>query len=649
MSPSSSASIEAHLDHPALAAPLAAGIVGASAYLAQEFVAADSLDSIVREFGPAPPADALRVAAQIGGALDFASVVNIGHGAMHPRDILLSSDETRVTGIGVAGALEKVGVAAPVRRPYTAPERTGGGAWDRRADVFSLAAVIHELLWAKRPAGTGALAADALDEIEGGELDALRAVFARALADDPAERFGTALDFVQALNAAFPDVTVAPAAPREYTEEPASRRSALDQMLPLDADPDATIVAPRASVPPFAEADLDAEVDADVDTIAMFAAEEKRYQDVEAAPAKVEQVPAVVADVPQPKPVAAPPALVEKPQTVSVPEPPLEHAIEPAVAPRQELPLSLGAVPPPTLERPRSAFRPVILALIVGLAVGFAGGYGVGTRNVSDTPPPAASAAPETAPPSSPSASTTPSSAPRGAAPSATGKTTAAPPSTSTRGGARAGARAGAPPASARGREFTESTVPSAPKAAAAPSSAPASSARGADASASEAGRLLVRSTPAGANVAVDGKEYGQTPVAVRELARGAHRVRVTRDGYAAVERHVVITASQPSQSLTIPLERPTDPAAARAADAASTSARDSGSGFSGSLVVDSRPSGANVFLDGKLAGTTPVAIPGVRAGEHVVRIERDGYRRWSSSVRVVSAEQNRVTASLER
>jgi hypothetical protein len=38
-----------------------------------------------------------------------------------------------------------------------------------------------------------------------------------------------------------------------------------------------------------------------------------------------------------------------------------------------------------------------------------------------------------------------------------------------------------------------------------------------------------------------------------------------------------------------------------------------------------------------------------VSAGEHAIRIERDGYRRWSSSVRIVAAEQNRVTASLER
>src|SRR5215216_6424984 len=61
--------IAADLTHPVLATPLAAGIHGVSAYLVQEYVAADSLDLAVREYGPAPASDGLRVAAQLAGAL----------------------------------------------------------------------------------------------------------------------------------------------------------------------------------------------------------------------------------------------------------------------------------------------------------------------------------------------------------------------------------------------------------------------------------------------------------------------------------------------------------------------------------------------------------------------------------------------------
>jgi hypothetical protein len=47
--------------------------------------------------------------------------------------------------------------------------------------------------------------------------------------------------------------------------------------------------------------------------------------------------------------------------------------------------------------------------------------------------------------------------------------------------------------------------------------------------------------------------------------------------------------------------------------------------------------------------GTTPVLLSAIRAGEHALRLEHDGYRRWTSLVRVVANERNRVTASLEK
>src|SRR4029450_9741705 len=79
------------------------------------------------------------------------------------------------------------------------------------------------------------------------------------------------------------------------------------------------------------------------------------------------------------------------------------------------------------------------------------------------------------------------------------------------------------------------------------------------------------------------------------------------------------------------------------------TSASGTAGRFVGSLYVDSRPSGARVFLDGKLIGSTPLEVPSVPAGEHAVRLESDGYRRWSSSVRVVASGGERVRGARER
>jgi hypothetical protein len=66
-------------------------------------------------------------------------------------------------------------------------------------------------------------------------------------------------------------------------------------------------------------------------------------------------------------------------------------------------------------------------------------------------------------------------------------------------------------------------------------------------------------------------------------------------------------------------------------------------------LLVESRPAGASVFLDGRLIGTTPLSLPGVAIGDHAVRIELAGYNQWTSSVRLAGGERRRVAASLER
>jgi len=147
------------------------------------------------------------------------------------------------------------------------------------------------------------------------------------------------------------------------------------------------------------------------------------------------------------------------------------------------------------------------------------------------------------------------------------------------------------------------------------------------------AGRVLVRSTPPGVRVFVDGRSGGETPATVRDLARGAHQVRLVREGYTTVERKIVITASKPAVTLTVPMVKV--PVVSTRLDSA--------------LVVVSRPAGATVFLDGREVGTTPLTLPGVKVGAHTMRMELDGYRRWSSSVEVVASDQNRVTASLER
>ncbi len=522
--------INSELGHPSLAAPVGAGLAGASAYLAAEYINAESLDLALREYGPAPVPDGLRVVTQLAAALDFAAVVHVFHGALHPRDILLSADDTRITGIGVAGALERVGIAPPLRRPYSAPERVAA-AWDRRADIFALAALSHELLWGRRIAGAGQHAAASLTELPGARLTALQDAFARALSEDPADRFDSALEFAEALREAFDTAGIpATASTVQTTRGDAAATEAAGVVKPEPRLPPEVRGAPRDSAP------APAVVPPPVATPSVAA------QHGAAPPPKPPDLELRPPDAPRYRDI-------EPPRAAPQPDIPAPPPQTPRVSPSAALPAA--RVPPP---RRRSVFGPIAAALLVGVALGFAGAQYASRDTISvdpgDTVPNATSA--DVAPPSTPKDAT---------------------------------------------------------------------------------------------DVAVESPRPAPPPDAKPSPAAGADR-----SSAAAPE-------APPASNPAHPVERPDRRTPPRAAGIASArtgggdneTASGTAGRFVGRLSVDSRPAGARVFLDGRLIGTTPLSVASVRAGEHAIRLERDGYRLWSSSIRIVAAEQNRVTASLER
>jgi serine/threonine-protein kinase len=614
--------IDADLTHAAIAAPIAAGISDVSAYLALDFVAADSIDIVAREHGPAPASEAVRIATQMAGALEFAAEADVAHGALHPRDVLVSSDDTRITGVGITQALERLGVATPVRRPYTAPERSSGGAWDRRADVFSLAAIIHEVLWGRRIAAMGEQLAASLTAIPHADLTVLRRLFARALAEQPEERLDSAMEFADQLRIALTPVRGEerpPAGPSTSLRAGASGElryvAEEDLRLPLEDDDapqisevdlererasESQLDPPLEPVPPSLQVNIN-----ELDQLHLHSAQKDQPEPVVEIPIAIDQ------SEPELRPIV--PAKVPNPEAVMLPidRPP---ALEPA-RPRPAIaaaPALFGSSES-ALERGGSAVWPLVLALGLGLSVGFAAGYGVANR------PPV-----EPAPISDPLADDA----------NATAKTSGV--------GVEVKEDAVHPTAMIPDSR-PEPPVPVEPSgrrdepaaASREETTRPGSTERAATAS---TGRVLIRSTPAGARAFIDGKEVGRTPVTTRAIGSGSHTVRVEREGFVAEEQKVAVSSSRPSASLTFTLERV-------ATRNLSTPAANRG----GLVSFESRPPGARVMLDGRAIGTTPMTLSDVTAGSHTVSLDLPGYRRWTASVDVVAGERNRVAASLER
>jgi hypothetical protein len=156
-------------------------------------------------------------------------------------------------------ALDAAGVERTLRSPYSAPEIVEGRAWDRRADVFSLAVLVGELLTGQRHASLDAKAAEAKTpdakgpnlKVDDG-LSAVQGLNARACGWRSrgqvgwAEvRYPDASSFVEALRQAVPGRRVGET--RASLLQPPRRRSAerrhdgrmprLPLSLPLDVEP----------------------------------------------------------------------------------------------------------------------------------------------------------------------------------------------------------------------------------------------------------------------------------------------------------------------------------------------------------------------------------------------------------------------------
>lgn len=123
--------------------------------------------------------------------------------------------------------------------------------------------------------------------------------------------------------------------------------------------------------------------------------------------------------------------------------------------------------------------------------------------------------------------------------------------------------------------------------------------------------------------------------------------------GVVATARASAPSAADPSTMITPPaiVVREATRATARQPGRVTTTRKGSTAvpRFHGSLAVDSDPGGALVSVDGRVVGATPLLLKAVPAGSRVVRIESDGYERWSFAARVVANQQVRVVANLQR
>ncbi len=134
---------------------------------------------------------------------------------------------------------------------------------------------------------------------------------------------------------------------------------------------------------------------------------------------------------------------------------------------------------------------------------------------------------------------------------------------------------------------------------------------------------LQLESIPAGAEVMVDGEAVGVTPLNA-EILQGQHGIELSLAGFKTARMDELLVAGTSVVLDTVTLE-PND----------------------GSLLLESKPKGATVTVDGTFKGSTPITLVLTSGVEHQLHLSEPGYLSAKKTVSLRADEERQMTVSL--
>ena len=207
----------AGMQHPHILPLHDSGVWDDAPFFVMPYVNGETLEHRIRRDGALPISVAVRIAEEVGDALEYAHRNGVIHRDIKPANILLADDHAYVADFGIAhvislaSEMRVTGTGFAVGTPaYMSPEQASGNhEVDGRSDIYSLGCVLFEMLTGQPPfPGTTPRAVmvrrasgppDAVRSVRPKVPEALEHVVVRALAEDPADRYPRAGDFVQGL------------------------------------------------------------------------------------------------------------------------------------------------------------------------------------------------------------------------------------------------------------------------------------------------------------------------------------------------------------------------------------------------------------------------------------------------------------------
>ena len=187
------------LSHPNVTTLFDAGEHEGRVYLAFEFLTGQSLRAEMAG-RPLKVQRAVEAAIQIADAIADAHSNGFVHGGLSPESVAMTQrGHAKIPAFELAahGGFDSAGAPGEVRLlDYLSPEEAGGRPPDDRSDIYSVGAILYEMLTARRPNPKGAAAPSATNRHVPPELDA---VVLRAVAPNPDSRPQSAAAFASEL------------------------------------------------------------------------------------------------------------------------------------------------------------------------------------------------------------------------------------------------------------------------------------------------------------------------------------------------------------------------------------------------------------------------------------------------------------------
>jgi TonB family protein len=278
------AKLAAQLSHPNIVHIYDLGKMGRDYYIAMEYVDGRDLRSLLntarRKGLMLPLGLGLLIASRLASALEYAHrkrdfeerEMGLVHRDVSPQNVLLTGDgDVKLCDFGIAKAVSKANQtqmgALKGKLQYMSPEQAWGRPVDARSDLFSLGAVLFEMVTGER-LFTGENEISVLELVRQGQTRTPRQVdpsiprevdeiVARALAIEPKDRFQSAGEMKQALDAALAAVSpsTGPAdlalfIQRILAPDPAGRSEPAAAMPEAPSSWPSGLAAPPAAIPP---------------------------------------------------------------------------------------------------------------------------------------------------------------------------------------------------------------------------------------------------------------------------------------------------------------------------------------------------------------------------------------------------------------